>query len=791
MLLTFFSYIVYLAPNKDLLSDDDDVGTTSPPLHDRSAEIGNVQIQLNSTNRSLDTTKSERASVEQALANQAAQLSALQTQLASAKAAYETETKLLSTLHERHSGQTTEIQKAREELIRAESDLSAMRVEKAEVEGSFLRDKEEARELHRKMIEAGQQAEAMKLEVEKLKKEAKQQKGLLAIARKQLSTKEAERVKAEKELQEVKVEVDTTSKEREDAEAELAKAEATALPSSPERGMSPDSLAYAASTALPVSPDPSSPSRTSSILGKSNNPFERLVKSPSIPRSQSPFLPFSDASSILTPPVPAANSVATPGTTSDPAEAKSDDPFGFAQAFEAEAPAAPAEENSQTETGSLTPKAVSTDASPVIDTSSPTSITTVADSDYSTPLTTAGLSPEPASVPQNVTTDASEPFPALDATEPPLSPDSPTVPGHFPEQQTDLTSQLKELDVEDSDSDSDDEVPLAELANKGKAVELSAPTTNGNGIAVAPVNDASFDDVFGVSSAMPVTPTPTTSKAPEETKDAFGAPVAHEASPFSPTANGFDLSKPETVAPAAVASTVSGVNAFDEAMGKIPSSPPAAAPNFAFDSAFDDNFDFASATESSFPPAPTAATNGNAASVSKVSNTEGFDSIFNVPSSNGNGVAPAPRATSFDDVFGTVTHPATIPAATQSTTSSAHKPNPAVSFDEAFSGFEASPSLNLNNSISSKASAARQSPSATSPVQKAFPATSGLTSSQPPSPRGYAPPASPPPRQRSPVPRVSSPKQRPSTASSSKDGHEKAKEPPVRHSKLSVSPFVY
>ncbi|THV08040.1 EF-hand, partial [Dendrothele bispora CBS 962.96] len=179
-------------PTRNLM-DDDDEQTISPPIQDQSAEIGNIQNQLNSTNRSLDATKSERQATEQNLASQAAQLSSLQTQLSSAKAAYETETKLLSALKERFANQGAEIQKTREELIRSESDLSAVRVEKAEIEGAFLRDKEEARELHRKMVEAGQQAETLKAEVEKVKKDAKQQKGLLAIARKQLSSKEAEK----------------------------------------------------------------------------------------------------------------------------------------------------------------------------------------------------------------------------------------------------------------------------------------------------------------------------------------------------------------------------------------------------------------------------------------------------------------------------------------------------------------------------------------------------------------------------------------------------------------------
>lgn len=215
--------------------------------------------------------------MEQIIANQAAQLSALQTQLSSAKAAYETETKLLTTLKERQTNQLSEIQKQREELIHAESNLSAVRVEKAELEGVFLRDKEEARELHRKMMDASQEAEKFKQELERVKKEAKQQKGLLAIARKQLSTKESERAKVEKDLEEATNEVASVIAERENVEAELAKeVEPSPMITGPQRTLSPDSVTFASQQPLPSTPDvPNS--------GRSNNPFDKLSTSPGTP----------------------------------------------------------------------------------------------------------------------------------------------------------------------------------------------------------------------------------------------------------------------------------------------------------------------------------------------------------------------------------------------------------------------------------------------------------------------------------------------------------------------------
>lgn len=819
--------------HKDLLGDDDDAGTTTP-LHDQSAEIGNVSNQLRSTNRSLDTTKAERGAIEQTLANQAAQLSALQTQLSSAKAAYETETKLLSTLRERYSSQTAEIQKAREELIRGESDLSAVRVEKAEVEGSFLRDKEEARDLHRKMIEVGQQVESMKTDVEKAKKEAKQQKGRLAIARKQLSSKEAERLKAEKELEEANGEVAAVTQEREEAEAELAKVPSTMLSTSPDRAQSPvDSLSFAADHALPVTPDPSSPMATGSGIGKSNNPFERLAMSPaaSSPRSQSPFLPFT-STSVPTPSVP-ANMLSTKTST-----ATADDPFGFAQAFETEEPAVfhddhtKVAEASTAEAEVSTPKANRAEMSiPHGTTDTAASPTTPTESElYTTPPTTAArssLDHTPAS--QNLPTNALEQFPALDDPASKFPPLETNLPGHFQigedhhdkEGETDLGAQLKDLEVDESDSDSDiddDEIPLAELA-KGKTAEdkprsdkESTRTPNEN---TTPGNVA-FDEIFGQSTESPavklasppdpqqgLTSSGNQSLASETPKDVFGAPAVQARSPFEPAGGSFPspsieaVLEPNKLMPP---STVAGVNAFDEAMGKIPSNSNSPTTQTMFDTAFDDNFDFASAAETKFPPAPTSV-NGNSSTTSPLAlKNDGFDSIFASPTNNGAPSLPAretPKSVSFAD--GLASGPATTqPSASQTTNNQPNQVNQGISFDEAFQGFELSDPIQLDTSFGSRSSktSVNAQPQGSGEPPKPFSAASSRSSPKggPSSPRvSSMRSASPPPRERTPPLRISSPtRRRPSTSSSSKElSHEKPKDPPTRHSKLSVRSLLF
>ncbi|KAF7311665.1 hypothetical protein MKEN_01070100 [Mycena kentingensis (nom. inval.)] len=703
-------------PAADLLGDDEDAATPSPAIHDKSAEIGNLQNQVNSTSKSLAAAQAERQALETTLANQAAQLSALETQLSTAKAAYETENKLLSGLRERHATQTAEMQKIREELIRSESDLSAVRVEKAEIEGAFLRDKEEVRGLQKKMTEAGQQIEMLKLEIEKSKKEAKQQKGLLAIARKQLSSKEAERAKVEKELEDARSEAASAVAEKEQIEGAIASLDAQPIPAAvpavvapaPERTTSSDSLAFAAAQMLPASPAPDvgSPSIASSI--KSNNPFDRLMGN-GTPRSQSPFAPTTNPSS--------------PETVAP--EPVSNDPFGFAQAFDADP--APVETATPKPEIPVSPSELTAD-----ETSSDV---------FSTPMT--------ASAPT---------FPAIDAV---VSTAESHPPGHFePEpaaapaptgnEETDLGSQLKELDVEESDSsDSDDEdaVPLATLA-KVKAAEAAENKANGD----AKPAETSFDDVFGVADVPPTDTTPASASAPSETLlDAFGMPV-----------NGFSASQP-----------VADVNAFDEAMGKAPATATAPAPQFsAFDSAFDDNFDFSSSSgpieATPFPPAPSAA-NGHAVSPLPISASKNeFDNIF-APTASASTEATEPTTNGTSEVVPTISNDAALKASS---------PTPGPSFAEAFAGFDSGPT-------SQNLAATLDQPVTATPPPQSFSASSPTASpkSTAPSQGASRRSVSPPPRHRSPPPPKT---KRPSTGSS-KD--EKLKEKEVhapRTSKLSI-----
>ena len=762
-----------VASNKDLLDDDDDdtgVGA-STTINDHSAEIGNLQNQLQSTTRSLENTRTERNNVETTVQSQAAQLSTLQTQLSSAKAAYGAEDRLLATLRERFSNQSSDIQKVKEELIRAESELSAIRLEKAEVEQSLLHDKEEIRDLQRKMTETGSTIEVVKAEIEKAKKEAKQQKGLLVIAKKQLATREAERAKISQELQEAAAEAEEVTRDREMAEAELLK-EPTAtntsngLPFAPSPSLSGDSVPFSAAQPHPGSPG--SPSSVSgSLTAKSNNPFERIAAGSG---RQSPFLP----SSVPTPAV--VTSAQNEGTTTD-------NPFTFDQAFgdEEARPGPDVEELSTGPERNVQPSIGKIVGEPRIAANEEVSDPTSDHDLFITPPTSALDALGPNAITSVAELDSLK-LPPLDAASPVPSTDRP------PEAHTDINSQLKELDANESDSsdeDIEDETPLATLVGLSHpAGAAKVAVSNGHASPQTTV-EAAFPPVVAVDAATEA-----------QTSNPFPPLPAKDNSPFPASTSPFAVSPPE---PPKVAT----LSDFDKAFGDFPGTAPiAGGKKSSFDNAFEDQFDFtkaepsaslpaisvSSSASSAFPPAPTSSGIVKS-SISPVRET-GFENTFRPPQKAASSarpvsavdglpvLPPVPESQpfSFDKAFSSDLS-SSAPAITEAPTHTTPSQPPPVpdaptpSFDDVFG-------LNGAQTDSGVATTTSRIPLTQSPVST-IPTNNSVRSprdtvSFPVSLPHGTPPVSPPPH-------VSSPKGRP-PPSSKESGKEQG-----RHSKLSVS----
>ncbi|KAL1413265.1 hypothetical protein Q8F55_001020 [Vanrija albida] len=256
-------------PGSDLLGDDG-ADTSAASALDKSAELGNKKNQLDNTARSVAALEKDHAELESQVSSSAQALEKLESDLTAARGKHEVETKAVSDLRIRVGEQAAKLKQLQGDVISAESDLTAMRLEKDELEQSLLRDKEEVRSLQKRMKEVEDEKSGLKLLLDKTKKDARQQKGMVTIAKKQLSTAEASR--------------DSVQQDVRLAEQELEEATAAA---SAERVASPSSASNAAAVPLPHTPQTLSPEPTG-VSQRSNNPFDRFSRSSLSRSAQSP-----------------------------------------------------------------------------------------------------------------------------------------------------------------------------------------------------------------------------------------------------------------------------------------------------------------------------------------------------------------------------------------------------------------------------------------------------------------------------------------------------------------------
>lgn len=167
-----------------------------------SIEVGNLQNQVRETQKSVSSLRQERTALSGNVAKTEAEIDELKSALAQAKAAYDTESTNMTNLETRFKTGSEELKKLREELIHAESELSALREQKSETEQNILRDKEEVRELKIKLKASNDEVATLKETLEKLRKEARQQKGLAVVSKKQLATSESDKEKMTKSIAE-------------------------------------------------------------------------------------------------------------------------------------------------------------------------------------------------------------------------------------------------------------------------------------------------------------------------------------------------------------------------------------------------------------------------------------------------------------------------------------------------------------------------------------------------------------------------------------------------------------
>lgn len=238
---------------------DDLLGDTDPEVSKRltseTTDLANLSNQVSGLTGQMQEIKNKRGTTESDLSQAQNQKRQFETRLAELRSAYEQEVREVRSLEERLSTSKNDTKKLQSDMHMIYGTHQDLQNQHRQISQALSADQAENANLKEKIRQTSTETEQLKPQLEKLRSDARHQKGLVAINKKQLATHEAERDK-------VRGDVDGATREHAEATKELEQTQ---------RDLTASTKSYTAQSPLASPPVPAS----STSPGTSMNPFFR------------------------------------------------------------------------------------------------------------------------------------------------------------------------------------------------------------------------------------------------------------------------------------------------------------------------------------------------------------------------------------------------------------------------------------------------------------------------------------------------------------------------------------
>ncbi|KAJ5474438.1 hypothetical protein N7475_004004 [Penicillium sp. IBT 31633x] len=185
-------------PSDDLLGDNDP--EESNKLTQETTELANLSNQIGSLAKEMHTVQEKRTSAEQNITQTTQQKRDFEARLAQARSMYEQEVTNFKALEERLKSSKAETVKLQQQYALLEGTRQDLQAQYTQVSTALTADEQENASLKEKIRQANAEVAQLKPALEKARSSARQQKGLVAINKKQLVTVEGERDKIQGEI---------------------------------------------------------------------------------------------------------------------------------------------------------------------------------------------------------------------------------------------------------------------------------------------------------------------------------------------------------------------------------------------------------------------------------------------------------------------------------------------------------------------------------------------------------------------------------------------------------------
>ncbi|KAJ5727633.1 hypothetical protein N7493_005453 [Penicillium malachiteum] len=192
-------------PAEDLLGDNDP--EESKKLTQETTELANLSNQIGNLSKEMHNVQEKRTSAEQSLTQTGQQKRDFEMRLAQARTMYEQEVANFKALEDRLKQSKAETTKLQQEYALIEGGRQDLANQYNQISTALASDQQENASLKEKIRVANAEVAQLKPALDKARSDARQQKGLVAINKKQLATIEGERDKIQGEIDDLSKEV--------------------------------------------------------------------------------------------------------------------------------------------------------------------------------------------------------------------------------------------------------------------------------------------------------------------------------------------------------------------------------------------------------------------------------------------------------------------------------------------------------------------------------------------------------------------------------------------------------
>ncbi|KAK2002432.1 UBA/TS-N domain-containing protein [Colletotrichum falcatum] len=184
--------------SEDLLGDGDP--EVSKKLTNETAELANLSNQVGSLSKQMQEVQGQRTTTQNELNQANSQKKNFEQRLAQLRTLYEKEAKDVEALQVQLNNSRNETKKLQAECMALGATYGDLQTQHQQVYLALQADQAENAKLKETIRTLNAEIAKLKPQTEKLRSEARQQKGLVAINKKQLATNESERDKLQSEL---------------------------------------------------------------------------------------------------------------------------------------------------------------------------------------------------------------------------------------------------------------------------------------------------------------------------------------------------------------------------------------------------------------------------------------------------------------------------------------------------------------------------------------------------------------------------------------------------------------